>query len=254
MHLVGLDIGFSKRKRTNAIADLQGNALTLKRLSVEERNRALEELKAVDVLAIDAPILPRDAEPSIGRRCERALSRGLFSKRCKPGMSHVKGTGRTLREHGCAAAELGAVSTTIPLNVEFPHVNPSNIVEAFPNAFLGIAVTTATYVERDSTGSRKKFDWLYEQWMIADRFVKAVNLAGLPRTVSDACQSERDHEKRAALVCLMTAAFVLSGRFVAVGHEECGYFFLPPREMWADWAWSELGKSSSATGAAIIER
>jgi hypothetical protein len=66
------------------------------------------------------------------------FSRGVFQKRCKPGMSHVRGTGQLLREHGLRAAEqlLAARpfrTSMYPLQRVWPD---APIVEAFPNAFL----------------------------------------------------------------------------------------------------------------------
>ena len=49
-----------------------------------------------------------------------------------------------------------------------------------------------------------------------------------------------DHEERAALVCLLTAAAVAVGCYNAVGEEGGGYFFLPPLALWAEWARREI--------------
>ncbi|HLJ74361.1 MAG TPA: hypothetical protein VKU62_07240 [Thermoanaerobaculia bacterium] len=255
MHIVGLDIGFSARKRTNAIAELRDEVLTLRRLSIEERNKALEHLTDVDVLAIDAPILSSDAPQDLVRRCERVFVSGLFSMRCKPGMSHIGGTGRLLREHGMASAQLGRRSTGRAIQLDLPRViDGCNIVEAFPNAFLGVSVDASDCASRAGKRSRKKFDWLYDQWLTTGRFPLAVQLAGLPTSISDACQAERHHEKRAALVCLMTAGFAMCGRYVAIGHRECGYFFLPPKSIWSDWAWHEVNRLAGSSGAQVIEK
>jgi hypothetical protein len=55
-----------------------------------------------------------------------------------------------------------------------------------------------------------------------------------------ACNENRQHDQRAALVCLMTAAGVFTGQYVAVGDEAGGYFFLPPWSDWTPWARGEL--------------
>src|SRR5207248_2887593 len=105
-HLVGLDLGFSERRKTNAFAIFRdGNLILPELMSPSERDAALRELAGVEVIAIDAPIVPADTPETLPRKCERAFCRGPFQKRCKPGMSHVAGTGRQLRAHGRRAAD-----------------------------------------------------------------------------------------------------------------------------------------------------
>ena len=58
MHLIGLDIGFSATQRTNALAELRDGELRVVRLNVNERDAELAQLRDVDVIAIDAPIVP----------------------------------------------------------------------------------------------------------------------------------------------------------------------------------------------------
>jgi hypothetical protein len=143
MHLVGVDIGFSEHRRSNGIAVLRdGKLIRAERLSVAERDAALRELEGVDVVAIDAPLLPCGTAETLPRHCERVFSRGLFQKRCKPGMSHIRGTGQSLREHGRRAAEqLLAPDSFRPSEHPLERVwLDVAIVEAFPNAFLGVVV------------------------------------------------------------------------------------------------------------------
>lgn len=64
----------------------------------------------------------------------------------------------------------------------------------------------------------------------------------LPELFASQCEKNRDHEERAALVCLATAASVAAGRYTAVGDPIGGYFFLPPWSLWADWARKETDK------------
>src|SRR5947209_10617190 len=147
MHLVGVDIGFSEQRRSNGIAVLRdGRLIRAERLSVSERDAALRELRDVDAIAIDAPLLPPGTADTLPRHCERVFSVGLFQKRCKPGMSHIRGTGQRLREHGRRAAEQLLVArsfrpSTQPLQRVWPD---APIVEAFPNAFLASPCRTTT--------------------------------------------------------------------------------------------------------------
>jgi hypothetical protein len=88
----------------------------------------------------------------------------------------------------------------------------------------------------------QKFDWLYDEWRSTGLFHKlTAELADiLPEDFPLHCDRNHDHEERAALICLATAASVVSGRYVAVGEPVGGYFFLPPWSLWADWARAEV--------------
>jgi predicted nuclease with RNAse H fold len=239
MHLVGVDIGFSERRRSNGIAVFRdGKLIRAERLSVNERDAALRELRDVDMVAIDAPLLPPGAAETLPRYCERFFSLGPFQKRCKPGMSHIRGTGQRLREHGHRAAEQLLIARSFAPSVEpRQRVWPdAPIVEAFPNAFLGVAVPDDDYATTTKPKRGGKFDWLYARWIERGLFRRAVAAAQLPEEIAARCEAETDHDIRAALVCLLTAAFAASGTAVAVGQEVDGYFFLPPARLWAKWA------------------
>lgn len=243
MHLVGLDVGFSLRRRSNGIAVLRdGELIRAERLSVAERDAALRSLADVDMVAIDAPLLPPGTADTLPRHCESVFSRGVFQKRCKPGMSHIRGTGQSLREHGRRAAEqLLAVNALRPSQQPLNRVLAgASIVEAFPNAFLGVVVPDDDYVTMTKIKRGGKFDWLYHRWIAHGLFHRAVAAAQLPDKITARCEAEKDHDVRAALVCLLTAAFAANGTAIAIGQEVDGYFFLPPRNLWADWAKSSL--------------
>ena len=101
---------------------------------------------------------------------------------------------------------------------DIPRILPGhNIVEAFPNAFLGVLLTDADYADRPKLQRGGKFDWLYDRCVDKGLFEILTDRAGLPRDVSIVCNHERDHECRAALVCLLTAALTHSGTFEAIG-------------------------------------
>jgi len=238
MHLVGVDIGFSERRRSNGIAVLRdGELIRAERLSVSQRDAALRELRDVDAVAIDAPLLPPGTADALPRYCERFFSLGLFQKRCKPGMSHIRGTGRRLREHGRRAAEqLLMARSFVTSNEPRQRIWPdAPIVEAFPNAFLGVVIPEDDYVTATKMRRGGKFDWLYERWIDRGLFRAVAHAAQLPPEISARGEAETDHDIRAALVCLLTAAFAAQGTAVAVGQDD-GYFFLPPARLWAKWA------------------
>jgi hypothetical protein len=119
----------------------------------------------------------------------------------------------------------------------FPTVLPNvGVVEAFPNAFLGVALDDGIYERAQQIQRGGKFDWLYDRWADLGLFQQAVTDCGLPLETVDRLARERDHDKRAALVCLLTAAFALTGRAAFVGDSNGGYFALPPYDLWANCA------------------
>jgi predicted nuclease with RNAse H fold len=233
MHLVGLDIGFSKRRRSNAIAIFRdGKLIAARTLNVAERDEFVQSLHDVDVVALDAPIIPPDTPEALPRECERAFGRNPFQKRCKPGMSHVPGTGRLLRAHGQrAATQLKERGITA--------------VEAFPNAFLGVVLPDDDFVNRPKIPRGGKFDWLYNRWIAHQLFPRVVTMAGLPIEIALRCETERNHDIRAALICLLTAAFAANRTCAVVGKKTDG-FFLPPIQLWASWTYAPVHISETS--------
>lgn len=244
MDLIGLDIGFSASRRTSGVARLSGSNLVLGRAtsSWESRVELIGSSVKADVAAIDGPLLRELTW--VKRACERIFTLGLFQRRCKPGLSHVPGTGRKFREAGLKTAEqLSNIVSGHNFSSEFPRVwEGINLVEAFPNAFLGVLIPSGRFNSMPKLRRGKKFDWLYEQCCDTLEFSKVVDTIGSEevRDRLTLIEANQDHEERAALVCLLTAAAVVEGRYTAVGDEQGGYFFLPPWESWAEWARNEL--------------
>jgi predicted RNase H-like nuclease len=243
MKLVGVDVGFSRSRPTSGIAYLGDEGLMLGHATAEwaDRQRMLGRVRDADVTAIDAPLVPEGHTRH--REVERALSRGCFQRRCKPGASHVRGTGMELRRAGRETADqLACLASERPLVRDFPRVwGKRNVVEAFPNAFLGVCIDDPVYRDMPKLRRGHKFDWLYDQWCRSGLFAKVAEFLGFDDGVfAHTCQMNLHHEQRAALICLLTAASVARGRFVAVGEPEGGYIFLPPFTFWTAWAREEV--------------
>jgi len=51
-----------------------------------------------------------------------------------------------------------------------------------------------------------------------------------------AVANNAQHDEQAALICALTALCVWRGNYTAVGDPLGGYFFLPPWELWQQWA------------------
>lgn len=244
MNLVGLDVGFSATRRSSGVARFRQGTLRLGRSTSAWTSRAeiIGSDGYADVVAMDAPLLPNlHWKP---RSCERLFTFGAYQRRCKPGLSHIRGTGQQLREEGDSTADqLSRIVAGSATAAEFPRVRPErNIVEAFPNAFLGVVVPRDRYDEMPRLRRGKKFDWLYDQWRDGDLFrPMAIELDPTGALLRD-FQDCTDHDERAALVCLLTAGAVGSGRYTAIGDQIGGYFFLPRLSNWALWAIDELRK------------
>ena len=210
--------------------------------------------RVADVTAIDGPLL-RDLICQ-KRACEYIFTLGLFSRRCKPGFSHVPGTGRRFREAAQETAkQLASLTRGHDPTSEFPHVwAGKNLVEAFPNAFLGVLIPGARFDARPGLRRGKKFDWLYEQCSITLAFRHVIDAIGSEkvRDLLQAIEANRDHEERAALVCLLTAAAVAVGRYTAVGDEQGCYFFLPPWDSWEEWARQEINRQRRRAGSVEV--
>jgi hypothetical protein len=119
----------------------------------------------------------------------------------------------------------------------FPRVRKGTVVEAFPNAFLGVCLDDDVYAEMPKLKRGKKFDWLYSQWK---RLRLVESLPGLTfgqrQIFSEKFQQTNHHEYQAAIVCLLTGLLVAHNQFIAVGDAQGGWFFLPPWSCWKAWA------------------
>ena len=107
------------------------------------------------------------------------------------------------------------------------------IVEAFPTTFLGVMVDRPKVLQHPKQRSdryfvhlanHQRFDWFLECLLNDRRWAHA------PSEITN-------HDDRAAFVCALTALCVAVGEFTAVGDEDDGWIILPPKRMFADWAW-----------------
>jgi predicted nuclease with RNAse H fold len=235
--LLGIDVGFSERIKTTGIASYtfgQPARLHCVGSSPQDRAKVLLERPLYDAIAIDAPIVPIAADPEqVIRRCERLLSKGLFGKRCKPGFSHF-GMGLKLRR----------AATTIASEMpDYRRHSGVRVVEAFPNAFLGVMLGDKTYAAFERIPRGKKSDIFFTQAFSDRAFDRLFECLGWDDVTlreqirAVARETTRiSHEHRAALICMLTGACALSGQAVYVGDDVGGSICLPPLCLWAGWA------------------
>lgn len=237
-HVAGLDIGFSKTRATSGKAILKNGLHMERRYGGDHACAPILEAAPFRVIAIDGPVVPDGQDMGVKRAVERVFCSGRFSLRCKPGMSHTKNTtGYQLRVEASLAADKLSGAAPVTGTAAFPLVRRGAIVEAFPNAFLGVCLDDDTYAIMPKFKRGKKFDWLYDQWV---RLRRVKKLAGLNTAeqiwFQDQFDKTDDHELRAGIICVLTALLTARGQFTAVGDDTGGWFFLPAFQNWSGWA------------------
>jgi hypothetical protein len=239
--LLGVDVGFSKSKKTTGLAWFANSVIetSLTGSSLPERTRALPRNVGFAIAALDAPIVP-EHNYDAARGCERVFYGGAYSKRCRPGLSH-HGRGVSLKDAGRQAAADFA-SVLAPGALRFgPCVLPTPIIEAFPNTFMGVLLSEAIFASWSKALRKPKSDWLYEQVVAAGLFTKLLSNLDLGSpAILRKFEKANHHDERSALICLLTAMFALAGDAVIVGDHDGGWFWLPPKSLWDPWASAAL--------------
>lgn len=257
--LLGVDVGFSKSRASTGIAWYASGRFEAAAVKSDKKARlsCLPSRFCADAAALDGPLVPQGSEGSSDspRYAERLLSRGTFQHRCKPGFSHF-GTGLELRKasHIAASQVRNVVKENSRLSAPFC-LGTRSIVEAFPNAFLGVLLDDDVYAKSPKLKRGQKFDWLYES-AIENRALERVmsHVGFCPPGLLAAVQREQHHEKRAAYVCLITAACVAAKELTSIGDKDGGWIVLPPLALWADWSKNALDESERALTAETSAR
>jgi hypothetical protein len=138
-NLMGIDVGFSKLRRSTGIACLEDDHLTLERAGTAWENRGAKIPKDFhpSAIAIDGPLLPLGTDQHIRRHVEFIFSRSPIHNRCKPGLSHSGVGFRFRRASEDAYNQFSPILAPVLRNGDGVH-REGPIVEAFPNAFLGV--------------------------------------------------------------------------------------------------------------------
>jgi hypothetical protein len=240
MKLMGVDVGFSKASETTGIACLDGSKLHLGRAGTSWTSRKTQLPLGFHpgLIAFDGPLLPSDANELVRRRCESLFIRAPFHNRCKPGLSDW-GIGLKLRRATAEArVQFSSILAVAGSNGSNALVSRGGcVVEAFPNAFLALLLPEQEIIVMPKLRRGQRFDWLYERVVTSGRLKSLLSdCLDLHEEFWDRIEAETDHELRAALICLLTAVFASRKTAAIVGHSECGWFWLPPRELWQPWA------------------
>jgi hypothetical protein len=244
---MGIDVGFSKTRQTTGVACLEGDQLSLGRAGTAWISREAKIPKGFhpSVIAIDGPLLPFGADRHIRRYVESIFIRAPFHNRCRPGSSH-HGVGLELRQaSGDACTQFGRILAHPVLGSSSTVSRKGPIVEAFPNAFLGVLMPEVELLAAPRFKRGRRFDWLYDRMVTSGRLESLLSKnLDLPDVVWQSLRSETDHELRAALICLLTAALTAKGTAAVIGEAKGGWFWLPPWSLWEAWARNGLETAS----------
>lgn len=236
VNLLGVDVGYSSIRPSTGVAWMTPTQIVTAKAFADERSRVRTVPKGfvADEIAVDGPLVPN--QHSELRAVESRFSKGAFQRRCKPGFSHF-GSGLRLRLAAHEAATIFSNFARAP-----NAVRQCRVVEAFPNAFLGVMLPDAVFDQMPRLKRGKKFDWLYERAIENRRFEELLECLQLRRPdLLLLCRGEKDHERRAALVCVLTAACSFAGLATTIGDDEGGSFWMPPEELWQTWARDAVG-------------
>lgn len=132
-------------------------------------------------------------------------------------------------------------STAAPDEAYASYATP--VIEAFPNAFLAVLLPQEDFRSAPKLRRGRRFDWLYDRVATNSSVRSALSKSlDLPGDVWHSFYTQCDHELRAALVCLLTAAFAAQGKAHRVGDDQGGSFWLPSQALWQNWAREGLSK------------
>lgn len=237
--LLGIDAGYSKTVRSTGICVICPDApspVRAVRVWARDTIFAADNLLAGEAptsIGIDAPLTPilgqaRYKVVKQYRECERMLSGGIFQKRCKPGPTNSP---RGLALHKQATKVANALSLRFPKAL---------LVEAFPNAFLGVMLPNKAFALPIRRAIKSDVFW--EQCFFKSRIMRILLTelfaADGPR-IFEAGKQLTNHDERAAFICAITA------RSAALGtHSSCagrdGTIVLPPGIFVKAWAREHL--------------
>ncbi len=251
--VLGIDVGWSQKKKSSAVCHLSWSNVSVRwkaktfAAGTEQRRSTILDVagdRELLAVAIDGPIRPDLETVDKYRAAERVLSRGELLRRIgKPGQSSSP-NGEKLNEQANLAARVLEESCRV---IEATHAVPVHdkaIVEAFPTSFLGVTL--------DEPQKKKPYsDTFFKQASSSNLWDELLRQLLPGRTWEKSPCQITNHDERAALVCALTALGIALHRFTAVGDRVDGWIVLPPRPMYADWAWDALQTNLCREGSEV---
>ena len=255
--LVGIDIGWSEKKRSSAVAVIGGEVLTdrqngvttyttnqadvgLIRLKLFRHLELLDFLKQFQdpaiaqlnpVIVIDGPLGPT-GRPQQNREIDSAFRSGEFNGRMQPA-DVASGDGPTYTNATYAAvnAILGDCERFTPWLGENNFAGYC-IAETHPT--VGLALLNKKFCRKEISSRSKPY--LFKDRNRAEPAIRSKSdfywRAGANNQIasllgSDTVESERHHERVAALYCLATAQAISLSRSIVVGCRQSGVYCFP---------------------------
>jgi hypothetical protein len=254
--VLGIDVGYSDTKRSSSICKLEWSVTsvwwTVCHFRFRERVEKVGHVVgsgAILAAAFDGPFRGALDQINAYRPAEQMLTRRLDGL-CKPGQSNSP-VGKKLN-----AATNAFVTLILALRdcelAEAGHscpVHDKAVVEAFPNAFLGLLIDDWRALGR----ARSKRSDCYYQHLDGEGRLDDLLRRLLPgRKPASSFGEVKNHDERAALTCALTALCVVAEEFVAVGDADHGWIILPPREMIRERNFARLKENSGELSAALL--
>lgn len=242
---LGIDVGLSSQNPTTGFCLMTTDNSSVRfKLEISTWDNTKEVLRALlknchrlEAIAVDGPLAKGLQLNKQYRSAEAALSRGKF-QRCKPGATNSP-VGQELHKEATEVARMVSApaarrSDNVASDGPEPEVTKGNVYEAFPNAFLGVLLSDEFLAKKFKRN--EKSDRFYEQSFREKYLTKLITYLLPHHAVVGNLGDVTNHDERAAAACALTAISINVGRFVAVGDPDLGYIFLPPWELWQNWA------------------
>ena len=263
-HALGIDVGYSKTRRSTGLCLLTITPDTLRWQCLNtgtDESQRLDDLRSLVPrgtnllgVGIDGPLTPGLRVVPHYRSSDALLTRGVFSRRGKPGATSAP-SGQQLHRHATLIAKLtlqlqDEAHFTLDAATHPDPVHKSRILEVFPNAFLSVLLPDAAFDHLRP--KRNASDLFWEASMREGPYLERLIESLTPnRRLDEPFESVTDHDHRAALLCALAVLCPDQNRYVLSGDPTDGDIILPPHEFWgagppdADQPWAETALRNS---------
>ena len=246
-HYLGIDVGHSQTKPTTGLclitlehSQLRWHCLNTgsqKAQRLADLMSLIPEGATISAVGIDGPLTKGFQLINRYRAADAFLSGGAsFQSRCKPGPTNSP-TGQLLHCHATKLAKL-----VLELNEESylrvedaghpKRIHQLRVVEAFPNAFLGVLFSDALFKKLGRIPRGEKFDRFWETAVHEGILMRLIQHLDDQIRLDKPLGSITDHEHRAAFICALTGLCVARNKYVSVGDPKDGNICLPPFDVW----------------------
>ncbi len=270
-YALGIDVGYSRTRRSTGLCLLKITPTTIDwgclntgtdaALRLKDLRRLVPRGTHLLGVGIDGPLTPGLGIVPHYRSSDALLTRGVFSRRGKPGATSAP-SGQQLHCHATLLAELvlklqkEGHFTLAPATHPDP-VDPSRILEVFPNAFLSVLLPDSAF--QVLRPKRNASDLFWEAAVpearrpayVGPYLMRLIQSLAPHRQLATPLESVVDHDHRAALLCALAVLCADQNRYVLSGDPIDGDIILPPHEFWGPgedeapepWAETALRKS-----------